>query len=93
MASVTVICIEAVPPALRGTLTRWMIEPITGTFLGPLPASVREEAWRTVTRNKASGRAVVAYPADNDQGFIVQTTGESRRRVKDFDGLQLIAFE
>ena len=93
MASVTVISVEAVPSAVRGTLTRWMIEPITGVFVGPLPASVREEVWTMVTRTAGPGKCCLIHPADNEQGFIVHTHGEARRTVVDLDGLQLIAFQ
>lgn len=93
MAAVTVICVEAVPEVLRGALSRWMLEPITGTFVGPMPANVRDRVWEMVTASAETGRAVLVHSADNDQGFVVHTTGESRRSVVDFDGLSLIAFE
>lgn len=87
----TVICVEAVDDTLRGTLSRWMIEPIAGTFVGPLPASVREEVWTMVRRHASPGRAILVHSDDSDQGFAVRTAGESRRRLIDLDGLVLIA--
>ena len=93
MAAFTVVTIEAVPDAVRGTLTRWMIEPVTGVFVGPLPARVREAVWAMVSANVRSGRTCMVYPSDNEQGFVVRTAGDSRRTLVDYDGIQLIAFE
>ncbi len=93
MAAVTVIHIEAVPDALRGSVSRWMIEPVAGLFVGPLPARVRTEVWRMITRNRDTGRAVIVYPAENEQGYAIDTRGDARRTPIDLDGLTLIAFK
>lgn len=92
MAAITVIHVQAVPEALRGTLSRWMLEPIAGTFVGPLPARVRDHVWKMVTRNHDTGSSVMIHPADNEQGFAMRTCGENRRSTIDFDGINLIAF-
>ncbi|MCC6227325.1 MAG: type I-E CRISPR-associated endoribonuclease Cas2 [Microthrixaceae bacterium] len=93
MATMTVIHLEAVPPALRGTLTRWMTEPVTGLFTGNMSARVRDEVWRMITRSRDTGRAVLVHTADNEQGYLIRTAGDSARRVIDIDGLQLIAIQ
>ncbi|MGI5490482.1 type I-E CRISPR-associated endoribonuclease Cas2 [Microtetraspora malaysiensis] len=36
--------------------------------------------------------AVLINTADNEQGFVLRTSGQRRRHVIDFDGLQLIKF-
>ncbi|WP_344903940.1 type I-E CRISPR-associated endoribonuclease Cas2 [Actinomadura meridiana] len=38
------------------------------------------------------GAAVLVHPATTEQGFTVKTAGERRRRIADFDGLQLVRF-
>lgn len=92
MAAFSVICLEAVPPAVRGTLSRWMIEPAEGTFAGSLPASVRDEVWEMICRASGVGRASLLYPTNSEQGFGVRAHGDSRRRVRDFDDMILIEF-
>lgn len=85
-----VVVVENVPSGLRGELSRWMLEPHTGVFVGTMSAMVRDKLWEKVTRESKSGRAVLLYPARNEQGFLVRTHGASRREVWEQEGLQLI---
>ena len=92
MASLSVIFVEAVPQALRGTVSRWMIEPTAGLFVGPLPQRVRAEVWMMIVRT-TTGHATMIEPADNEQGYHVHTHGPQRREPIDIEGLTLIRFE
>jgi len=92
MGAFSVITLEAVPTVVRGTLSRWMIEPSEGTFVGRLPASVRDDVWTLICSNTDSGRAGLIYPSDAEQGFSIKTFGESRRVLRDFDGVVLVQF-
>lgn len=92
MAAFTVICLEAVPAAVRGSLSRWMIEPAEGTFIGSLPASIRDEVWEMISKASNTGRACLIYPTNNEQGFSIRTHGDSRRKIRDFDDILLIDF-
>ena len=40
-----VMIMESVPIGLRGELSRWLIEPHPGVFLGHLTAMVRDLLW------------------------------------------------
>ena len=40
-----VMLLEKVPLRVRGELTRWLIEPHTGVFVGHVNAMVRERLW------------------------------------------------
>ncbi len=88
----TVIGLEAVPLSVRGTLSRWMLEPVEGTFVGPLPALVRDEVWAMICMAATEGRAFMVWPSDNEQGFRMAAHGEARRVIRDFDGISLIDF-
>ena len=92
MAAFSVICLEAVPMAVRGSLSCWMIEPAEGIFIGSLPASVRDKVWEMICQGSDVGRASLVYPMDTEQGFSVRTYGDSRRHIRDFDGMILIDF-
>ncbi|MFW5421018.1 type I-E CRISPR-associated endoribonuclease Cas2 [Nocardiopsis sp. CNT-189] len=92
MTSMVVISTSAVPPHVRGALSRWMIEPQAGLYIGTMTARVRDRLWELVCESVGEGAAVCAYPADNEQGFLIATAGEDRRHVVDFDGVQLIRF-
>ena len=86
-----VLIVTAVKPGLRGELSRWMIEPQAGVFVGNLPARVRDRLWEKVVREVTSGSAVQLFSARTEQGFAVRVHGDRSRVPVDFDGLTLIA--
>ncbi|CAL9381872.1 hypothetical protein SUDANB121_01084 [Nocardiopsis dassonvillei] len=93
MGSMVVISTTAVPDRVRGALSRWMIEPDTGLYVGTMNARVREKLWAAVSGALGDdGAAVCLHTVDNEQGYVVLTAGERRRQVVDFDGLQLMRF-
>lgn len=92
MASMITIAATAVPDHLRGALTRWLLEVTPELYVGTVSARVRDELWKNVSACAGKGVAVLVYPANNEQGFELRTTGEQRRRPIDFDGLTLVAF-
>jgi CRISPR-associated protein Cas2 len=85
-----VIILEKVPPSLRGELTRWLLEPRTGVFVGRVSAMVRDKLWERVCANAGLGGAVLLHNSDTEQGFEVEFYGSTSRSVVDFDGLSLI---
>ncbi len=86
-----VMVLERVPTSLRGELTRWLLEPRAGVFVGKVSALVRERLWERVCRGVRDGSALMVYSADTEQGFALRVHGDPRRRVVDFDGLALVA--
>lgn len=86
----TVLVVEAVPPGLRGQLTRWFVEPRAGVYVGTLDSRVRSHVWKRVCSQVRKGNAVMVYPAPNEQGFELLTHGKNRRELIDMDGLYLI---
>jgi CRISPR-associated protein Cas2 len=91
VTSLTVINTTAVPPHVRGTLSRWMLEPAPGLYVGTLSAKVRDELWAVIAASVGVGSAVLVHAADTEQHYAIQTAGESRRERIDMDGLALIA--
>ncbi|MFE3799243.1 type I-E CRISPR-associated endoribonuclease Cas2e [Nocardia tengchongensis] len=87
-----VIATTAVPDHVRGALSRWLIEPTAGLYVGTVSARVRDELWDAISESVGDGEAVCLHPATNEQGFLIKTAGERRRTVTDFDGLQLVRF-
>ena len=86
----TVLMLEKVPASLRGELSRWMIEPSAGVFVGSVSAMVRDRIWAKVEHESKAGNAVLVQPAQNEQGFRVRTHGPTKRQVWDAEGLSLI---
>lgn len=93
MATLTVLSTTAIPDHVRGALTRWLLEPTPGLYVGTVSARVRDELWAVVSASIGDGAAVLVRPANNEQGFELRTAGARRRRPIDLDGLTLIAFE
>jgi CRISPR-associated protein Cas2 len=89
---VIVLILERTPPTLRGELSRWLIEPKAGVFVGKLSAMVREKLWQLVVDRKGVGAAMLLQSAETEQGFRIRTHGDTSRTVLDFEGLQLVRF-
>jgi CRISPR-associated protein Cas2 len=85
-----VMILERVPVSLRGELTRWLLEPRAGVFVGKMPASVRDRLWEKACGAMAGGAGMLIYNADNEQGFSIRFWGATNRSVVDYEGLTLI---
>ena len=85
-----VMILEKVPVSLRGELTRWLIEPHAGVFVGHVNARVRDKLWDKCCQARRAGGVVQAWSTNTEQRFMIRTAGETKRTVVNFDGLQLI---
>ncbi len=86
----TVIILERVPASLRGELTRWLLEPRTGVFVGRPSALVREKLWELIGDKLKGGAALMIYRTDNEQGLTMVTHGNTARTLRDFEGITLV---
>lgn len=86
----TVLVVARVTPALRGLLSRWMIQVHAGVFVGKLSRAVRDRIWTTVLGLKRLGHVAMVTRDRSEQGFSITFAGDSRRVAVDFDGLTLI---
>lgn len=84
-----VIVVTLSPAKLLGHLTRWLFEISPGVYVGKVSARVRELLWDQVLENIGSGRAIMVFSSDNEQGLEFRTHGQEWQPV-DFDGLELI---
>ena len=85
-----VMVLEAVPAGLRGELSRWLIEPHAGVFVGHVSARVRDRLWKKCCERSRGGGVVQIWSSNTEQRFRMRTYGDTRRQLVDFDGLQLI---
>ncbi len=86
-----VLILERVPASLRGDLSRWMIEPKAGIFLGRMTARIRDKLWAKAVAGSQGGACLQAWTAPGEQGFVVRTHGDTSRKIMDFEGLDLVA--
>ena len=85
-----VMMLERVSRSLRGELTRWLLEPRPGIFVGTVSAMVRDKLWDQVSRKIGDGAGILVYDSDNEQGFSMRLSGTPNRSIVDFEGLNLI---
>lgn len=95
----TILILERVPAKLRGELSRWLIEPRTGVFVGRVSALVRDRLWEKVVAAAAPGKAAASkrkpgalliYRARTEQGFAVRSFGDPSREMVEMEGLVLV---
>lgn len=77
--------------SLRGALSRWLLEPKAGVFLGNPSARVRDELWeRAIKKAPETGALLQIWTDQNPQGFSYRQTGNRRREFVDLEGLSLV---
>lgn len=84
-----VLIMQKVPRSLRGELSRWMVEPKAGVFVGSLSAMVRDKLWDRMQKTVIEGGGILIYSAQTEQGFIVKSFGDISRYMEEFDGVSL----
>jgi CRISPR-associated protein Cas2 len=82
--------LEKVSASLRGELTRWLIEPRSGVFVGHVSARVRDRLWEKSIQRKQSGGVIQIWNSNNEQRFAIRVAGDTSRKLVDVEGLQLI---
>lgn len=86
-----VLMLDRASPSLRGELTRWMLEPRAGVFVGRVSAMVRDRLWDKVCGEVGEDAGCVMVCAtNNEQGFAIRTHGRPTRMIEDFEGLVLV---
>lgn len=85
-----IMVLEKVPVGLRGELSRWLIEPHAGVFIGHTSALVRDKLWDKCVKAKRTGGIVQAWSTNTEQRFRIRTAGDTQRNLIDMEGLQLI---
>ncbi|NLW21301.1 MAG: type I-E CRISPR-associated endoribonuclease Cas2 [Clostridiales bacterium] len=84
-----VLSVTNCPPALRGDLSRWLLEIDTGVYVGQVSRRVREELWQRTTAHVKEGRAILVYQAANEQRMDFRVHNAAWQPI-DFDGLKLM---
>lgn len=85
-----VLSLTDCPPALRGELTRWLLEIHTGVYVGHVSARVRDRIWERVQEYAKSGRATMVFSTGKGEQRLDFYTHQSDWEPIDFDGLKLV---
>ena len=85
-----VIVANDTPPAIRGLLKRWFVEPKPNVFVGSVNTRTREKVLEYIRRNGQDVGMLVMTDDQTSQGFAVQMFGETDRRIVKETGHYLI---
>jgi CRISPR-associated protein Cas2 len=87
----TIIVADNTPPAVRGLLKRWFVEPRPNVFVGTVNHRIRQSVIAYVRRLAPDMGMLVIASDNSSQGFRVESFGETQRRPVIYCGLHLIA--
>ena len=85
-----VMILETVPTSLRGELTRWLVEPHPGVFVGHVSGMVRDKLLEKCCKSVKKGALIQIWATNNEQRFQIRTYGATKREIVDLNGLQLV---
>jgi CRISPR-associated protein Cas2 len=85
-----VMILEKVPTSLRGELTRWLIEPHPGVFVGHVSALVRDKLWEKCVKKLGDGGMIQMWSTNTEQRFAIRNWGQTDRDIVDMEGLWLV---
>jgi len=87
----TVLVVNDTPPAIRGMLKRWFVEPKPNVFVGTINRRTRDKVLDYVKRNAEGMSLLILTSEPNCQGFKIERWGEPDRRDTEMSGLWLVA--
>ena len=82
--------LEKVPASLRGELTRWLIEPHPGVFIGHVSALVRDKLWEKCAGQLREGGMLQAWSTNTEQHFAIRAWGQTDRELINLEDLWLV---
>lgn len=85
-----VLIVESAPPGLLGELSKWMLQPKAGVFVGNVSAAVRDLLYDKACREVEQGGVTLIYNTDNEQGYAIRSFGDTTRQVEEWEGLFLV---
>jgi CRISPR-associated protein Cas2 len=88
---VTVLIAHDTPPAIRGILKRWFIEPKPNVFIATLNRRTRHKVIQYVIRNAPAMSLLIIHSDNSCQGYQIERHGEPDRQDIELSGLWLIA--
>ena len=87
----TVIIASDTPPAIRGLLKRWFVEPRPNVFVGSVNTRTRAKTLEYIRRNAPGLGMLVIGTERSSQGFSIECHGNTLRRPVRISGLQVLA--
>jgi len=87
----TVIVATDTPPAVRGMLKRWFIEPKANVYVGTVSQKVRDKVLHYIKRNAVGLNLLIITSDNNCQKYKIFRYGKPDRVDLELSGNWLIA--
>ena len=87
----TVIVANDTPPAIRGILKRWFVEPKPNIFVGTMNRRTRDKILDYVKRHTKGTNLLILTSEPNCQGFKIDHHGAPDRKAVPKAGPRLVA--
>lgn len=85
-----IMMLEKAPPAIKGELTRWLVEVKSGVYVGHVSARVRDKLWEKCCKAKRTGGVTQVWSTNTEQRFAIRMSGNTQREIVELEGIQLI---
>ena len=82
--------LESTPASLKGELSRWLVEPKSGVFLGNPSARVRDRLWEKALSKCRGGGVLQIWSSRCPQGYLWRSFGKLSRELVDMEGMALV---
>ena len=84
-----VIVLDDCPNALKGDLTKWLLEITPGVYVGQVSSRVRDNLWNRICELAKNGKATMVCSARNEQHLDFRVHGNTWEPI-DFEGIKLV---
>jgi len=84
-----VVTLSNCPNALRGDLTKWLLEITPGVYVGQVSSRVRDNLWDRICELIKDGKATMVYNTRNEQHLDFRVHGSDWEPI-DFEGIKLV---
>ena len=78
------------PASLKGELSRWLVEPKSGVFVGNPSARVRDKLWEKALNKCREGGVLQIWSSRCPQGYLWRSFGNLSRDMVDVEGIALV---
>lgn len=87
-----VMILSKASESLKGEISRWLIEADNGIFFGDISRAVKDELLKRI-KNKIdkdkTGIIIIESNTTKEQGYTLETYGNTKRQIRDFDGINI----
>ncbi|MCK9329638.1 MAG: type I-E CRISPR-associated endoribonuclease Cas2e [Sphaerochaetaceae bacterium] len=86
-----VVLSDFIPPAVRGRMKLWFVEPRPNVFVSGIKDSVADSVVEYLFSHCPSNSGLLVFQRTNEPPFYrIRGFGDSRNKIASFEGLQLI---